>query len=243
MPKFFVSPEDISDEIILKGDNYHHAANVLRLKKGEEITVCDGSGNDYTAVISKISDGEMICGVTDFSKNAGEPEIKITLFQGVPKGDKLSLICEKCVEAGVYEIISVDLTRCVSKITKKDFEKKRERLSKISLSAAKQSKRGRVPRIGELVTLDEMLSVKNGYDLFLFPYELEETTSLKQVIRGFKGKTIALVIGPEGGFSPDEAERITEAGITPVSLGKRILRTETAGMAAIFNILYELENN
>lgn len=241
MPKFFVKPEDVGEKIYLTGDNFHHAAKVLRMHKGDRLVVCDGSRRDYEAEISEVLSDRIVCSIISGIENNREPDIKITLFQGLPKGDKMSLICEKCVEAGVFKIVPVSLDRCVVKIGKKEYEKKRERLSKVMLSASKQSGRGTVPEIASLCSFEEMLSQVGGFDLFLFPYELEEKTSLKAEIKNFNKESIALVIGPEGGFSSREAEELISAGAKSVSLGKRILRTETAGMAAVFNILYELE--
>ncbi len=240
MPKFFVEPYDVDEKIYLTGDNYHHCINVLRLREGDKITVCDGSLKDYEAEISEILSDRAVCEIISETENDREPSVSISLFQGLPKGDKMSLICEKCVEAGVFDIFPVALKRCVVKLDKKDYQKKRERLSKIILSASKQSGRGIVPEIHSLCSFDEMIAKIKDYDLFLFPYELEEEVSLKSKIKDFKGKTIALVIGPEGGFSTEEAEKLISSGAVSVSLGKRILRTETAGMATIFNILYEL---
>jgi len=243
MPKFFVPPEDVGEKIYLTGDNYHHGAKVLRLSAGDRLTLCDGSLNDYEAEVEEILSDRIVCSVISTVRNDREPGISITLFQGLPKGDKMSLICEKCVEAGVSQIVPVSMKRCVVKLNPKEYEKKRERLSKIMLSASKQSGRGKVAEISPLISFDMMLEKIKDFDLFLFPYELEEETSLKSVIRGFEGKSIALVIGPEGGFSDDEAKKLVDLGAKSLSLGKRILRTETAGMATIFNILYELENN
>ncbi len=243
MPKFFINPEDVGEKIYLAGDNYHHGAKVLRLKKGDKLTLCDGSLNDYEAEVAEITENNIVCDIISTKENDREPKLQITLFQGLPKGDKMSLICEKCVEAGVLRIVPVALDRCVVKLTPKEYEKKRERLSKVMLSASKQSGRGVVAEIAPLCSFKEMLEKIGDYDLFLFPYELEDKTSLKSQIKGFSGKKIALIIGPEGGFSVKEAEGLISAGAKSVSLGKRILRTETAGMATIFNILYELENN
>lgn len=241
MARFFAEEGDIGEKIFLKGDNFRHGAKVLRLKPGDEITVCDGKGKDYTAVVSVVGKEEIICDISDVTSNGAESEIRVTLFQGLPKGEKLSFICEKCVEAGVYEIVPVSLSRCVVRLKPSEFEKKRERFQKIALSAAKQSGRGEIPEVGSLISLDEVLARKDEFDLFLFPYEMAEERSLKSALENFKGKKIALIIGPEGGFSPEEAEKIEKSGIPAVSLGKRILRTETAGLCALFNIFYELE--
>lgn len=241
MPKFFVEPEEIAEKMYLTGDNFHHAAKVLRLKCEDKITLCDGSSTDYEAEITDVLSDKLELSIINTFQNDREPGIEITLFQGLPKGDKMSLICEKCVEAGVFKIVPVALKRCVVKLTSKEYEKKRERLSKIMLSASKQSGRGKVAEIESLISFDEMIKRISEYDLFLFPYELEDENTLKERIRGFAGKTIGIVIGPEGGFSSEESEKIIGAGGKSLSLGRRILRTETAGMATIFNILYELE--
>lgn len=242
MPKFFVNAEDIYESTVrLSGENMHHLINVLRSREGDEVTVCDKSGFDYSCVIRSIGKEEVILSITDRLSSISEPAIEITLFQGLPKGDKLSLIVEKCVEAGVHKIIPVSMSRSVVKLSGKDFVKKKDRLAKISLSAAKQSGRGIVPEIGELISFKDFLNCTDDYDLVLFPYEEAKDISLKSAIKGFEGKKIAVIIGPEGGFSKEEAEAIMCKNISPVTLGNRILRTETAGMAAIFNILYELE--
>ena len=242
MPRFFVKADDIKENgIVLSGENMHHLINVLRHKEGDEITVCDGSGFDYSCVISSVLKDEVLLEITDKCGSFSEPQIKISLFQGLPKGDKLSLITEKCVEAGVYDITPVNMARCVSKLSAKDFSKKKERFEKISLSASKQSGRGIIPKINELIEFNEFLKKKDKFDLVVFPYEEAKDVTLKSVIKDFRGEKIAMIIGPEGGFSKEEVQKLVSNGVTPVTLGRRILRTETAGMAAIFNILYELE--
>ncbi len=242
MPKFFVNNSDISgDNIYLDGENMHHLVNVLRCKINEEVTVSDSLGFDYTCTVEAISKENVILKITDKMKSAAEPCVKISLFQGLPKGDKLSLIVEKCVEAGVYDITPVNMSRCVSRLTPKDFSKKKERFEKISMSAAKQSGRGIVPSVNDLISLKEFLEKSKEYDLIVFPYEEAEGYTLKDSIKGFNGEKIADVIGPEGGFSEEEAKLIEGYGIKPVTLGNRILRTETAGLSVIFNVLYELE--
>lgn len=242
MPKFFVDEKDIlSDKIILMGENMHHLVNVLRASLKDEVTVSDGTGFDYLCSVEAINKASVELLILDKFGSEAEPQVKISLFQGLPKGDKMSLIVEKCVEAGVFDITPVDMARCVSKLSKKDFEKKKPRFEKISMSAAKQSGRGIVPEINGLIGFDEFLNILDNYDLVLFPYEEAKDVTVKSKVRGFSGKTIAIIIGPEGGFSKEEAEKLNKKGVCPVTLGNRILRTETAGMAAIFNILYELE--
>ncbi len=242
MPKFFVESHDVGESsVILTGENMHHLINVLRKTKGDEITVCDKSGYDYKCVITEIEKEQVILDITDKMGSISEPQVKISLFQGLPKGDKLSLICEKCVEAGVFEIYPVAMARSVVKLSKKDFEKKRERVMKVSSSAAKQSGRGIIPEVHGLLDFNEALMLLKEFELVVFPYEEEKQTTLKSVIKDFKGKKIAVIIGPEGGFAREESEKLTSLNIKPVTLGSRILRTETAPIATIFNILYELE--
>lgn len=242
MPKFFVNSNEISgDNISISGENMHHLINVLRCKKGDEVTVSDSSGFDYTSVIEEISKENVILKITDKMKSAAEPLVKISLFQGLPKGDKLSLIVEKCVEAGVFDITPVNMVRCVSKLTPKDFSKKKERFEKIAMSAAKQSGRGIIPEVCDLISLKEFLEKSKDFDLVIFPYEEAKGYTLKNAVKGFTGERIAVIIGPEGGFSAEEVKLIESYGIKPVTLGNRILRTETAGLSVVFNILYELE--
>ena len=242
MPKFFIDASDISESIVtFRGENMHHLVNVLRKEKGAYVTVCNSLGYDYECTIKEINKDNVILNIVKKHLSESEPKVKITLFQGLPKGDKLSLIVEKGVEAGVFKIIPVSMERAVVKLSKKDFEKKRERLKKVSLSASKQSGRGIVPEVSELISFEEMLKELDAFDYVVFPYEEERETSLKSEIKNLDAKNIAVIIGPEGGFSLKEADELKAKGITPVSLGKRILRTETAGIATIFNILYELD--
>lgn len=242
MPKFFVDENAVSDTSVeLRDENMHHLIKVLRKNKGDHITVCDKSGFDYECVIKEIEKDCVILEIEDKFGSVSEPDIEITLFQGLPKGDKLSLIVEKCVEAGVNSVIPVSMARSVVKLSAKDFLKKKERLMKVSQSAAKQSGRGIIPEVGDLINFSEMKKMLDSFELVVFPYEEEKGTTLKNIIRGFAGKKIAVIIGPEGGFAESEVNELKELGIKPVTLGKRILRTETAGIATVFNILYELE--
>lgn len=242
MPKFFVNAENISDsKAYIDGDNARHLKKVLRVSVGDLVTLCDGKGTDYNTVVAEIGENGIVCDITSVCSNENEPKTKISLFQGLPKGDKFSYIVEKCVEAGVFEITPVELKNCVVKSTKKDYEKKVDRLRKVSEAASKQSGRGIIPEIHSLVNLDELIKKKEEFDLLLFPYELAKDTTIKKPLKEFKGEKIAVIIGPEGGFSEKEANILIENGFVAVSLGKRILRTETAGAAAVFNIIYELE--
>lgn len=242
MPRFFIEKSDISEnQVLLSGENMHHLINVLRCEIGEEVTVCDKCGIDYHCTLQSIEKDCAVLKIEDITGTSSEPSVEITLYQGLPKGDKLSYITEKSVEAGVFKIIPVSMKRSVVKLSKKDFQKKKERLLKVSLSAAKQSGRGVVPEIEDLIEFKDIIPHIKDYDAVIFPYENAKDVTLKSFIREKEFKKVAVIIGPEGGFSEEEAELLVNENVVPVTLGARILRTETAGIATIFNILYETE--
>lgn len=245
MPRFFVENENIKDGVItLYGDDAGHISRVLRGKIGDRLTVCDGTGYDYEAEITEISEKEIKLAVIDTVCTISEPSVKITLYQGLPKGDKMELIIQKCVELGVFKIVPVNTERCIVKIDRNKEKKKVERWRKISESAAKQSGRGIIPDIGNVMDFDGAIkeAVKNGRAMI--PYELETERGLKAFLDDFRKENngnMAVFIGPEGGFSAGEIETALSAGVIPVTLGKRILRTETAGMCAVANTLFYLD--
>ena len=180
--------------------------------------------------------------IVDKQAFAREPEVKVTLFQGIPKAGKMETIIQKCVELGVYSITPVFMERTVV-VEKGNFSKKLERWQKVSDEAVKQCKRGLIPEINENVRFKEMVYRLKSFDLILFPYENESNYSIKDCLRNLPSKpeTVAIIIGPDGGFADSEAEMLDEAGAARVTLGKTILRTETAGMAALAMTMYELE--
>lgn len=224
-----------------KGD-IRHLSKVLRLKEGDEVDVSDSMEWEYRAEIVSIAEEEVILVILDKQKFAREPELLVTLFQGIPKAGKMEMIIQKCVELGVHAIVPVFMERTVV-VEKGNFGKKLDRWQKISDEAVKQCKRGTVPQIGQQLRFSEMAEAVKDYDLILFPYENEDDYSIKDCLRGLevKPKTIAVIIGPEGGFSEKEADALDQAGAVRVTLGKTILRTETAGMAALAMTMYELE--
>lgn len=241
MPKFFVLPKNITDnQIIIDGDDAKHIKNVLRMREKESITVCDGNENDYECEI--LSFGENLVSLRINSKNRcfAEPNVKVTLFQGLPKADKMELIIQKCVELGIDKIVPVETEHTVVKLDKKE-QKKLDRWRKISESAAKQSGRGKIPEIGNILSFKEAISKTKEYDLSIIPYEKEEIKTLKFIRDEKECKSVAVFIGPEGGFSNDEVLAAKNCNIIPITLGKRILRTETAGFSTLNIILYELE--
>ncbi|MEA5083090.1 MAG: 16S rRNA (uracil(1498)-N(3))-methyltransferase [Lachnospiraceae bacterium] len=241
MPKYFVLPENITgDTIVITGEDAKHLATVLRSEEGDCVEVCDGCGTDYCCEITAVDKKEVTLKISEKSPCQSEPKTKITLFQGLPKADKMELIIQKCVELGVEKIVPVATHRAVVKLDKKDSLKKIERWQKIAESAAKQSGRGIIPQIGEVVTFKEAVKFGAMAQGAIIPYEHEEKRGIREFVKGFSGSEVAIFIGPEGGFADEEIALAMENGILSVTLGKRILRTETAGMATVAILLYEL---
>lgn len=242
MPRFFVEPGQIVENVItVTGEDAKHIKTVLRQKVGDEILLCDGAGFDYTCIITSLSEKEIQAEIQDKSANYTEPATKITLFQGLPKGDKMELILQKCVELGVTDIFPVACARSVVKLDKKE-EKKIARWQKIAESAAKQSGRGIVPKVCHILPFREAVVAAKALDALVIPYENEKERRIRSFAQNFSGKTIGIFIGPEGGFTPEEIQLAQCAGAVPVTLGSRILRTETAGMVTLAILLYELES-
>lgn len=252
MSRFFVSPSDIDGRYIYitDKDDLHHIKKVLRLRKGDEVDISDGETWEYRAVIEETREDEAVLAILDKQKFAREPEVKITLYQGIPKGSKMEDIIRKSVELGVFRIVPVFMERTVA-VDKGNSRKKLERWQKISDEAVKQCRWGIIPKVEKPVDFSRMEDELSQYQLTIFPYENEEDKTIKDFLREnacrIKGesdensKTLAVIIGPEGGFSDEEASRLAARGICGVSLGKTILRTETAGPAAIAMTMYELE--
>ena len=242
MRRFFVKSEQIWENVItITGDDARHIRAVLRMRPGDELTVCDGAGLDYLCRIMQIEEELVTVEIQDAIASYTEPQTKITLFQGVPKGDKMDLVVQKCVELGVTDIFPVSCSRSVAKLDKKE-DKKIQRWQKIAEAAAKQSGRGIVPRVGHVLTFREAVIASKALDAQVIPYENEKRTGIREFAQGFSGQTLGLFIGPEGGFSPEEMYLAECNGMVPVTLGKRILRTETAGLVALALLLYELED-
>lgn len=243
MPKFFTARENISEsKIIINNEDVAHITKVLRLKESDEITVCDGQGYDYRALIDEIAQKEIVCSIISKEKCETEPNISVTLFQGIPKAAKMDYIIQKTTELGISQIVPVMLDRCVVKLENQKAEaKKQERWQKIANEAAKQSGRGVVPEVTMPVTLDEAIKTASELDLCFAPYECEEHKHLKEVLTSKSDiKSVGFIIGPEGGFDVSETEKIKSAGFETVTLGRRILRTETAGEAVLAMVMYEI---
>ena len=212
----------------------------MRINVGDVITVCDGAGIDYTVKVSEIGKNEIECDIIDRKKSDTEPNINITLYQGLPKAAKMDYIIQKNTELGISKIVPAKLARCVVKLENKAAEdKKCERWQKIAVASAKQSGRGIVPEIGNPMTVDEIIEDVKDYDLVFVPYECEDQSRLKTIVESAPdAKDIAFIIGPEGGFDISEIEKLKAAGIKTVTLGKRILRTETAAEAVVSMLMY-----
>lgn len=236
MPRFFIEGEP-SGEYFLDGENGRHAARSLRMRPGEALTLCDGAGKDFFCTVLRQEGEGLWVRVEEVRESRAEPEVKITVCQCLPKGDKLETVTQKAVELGAAEVWPLMSSRCVVKLDGKTGEKKAARLQKIALEAAKQSGRGTVPRVLPPAPLKAALEQAAREGEILFFYERGES-SLKSALRK-AGNRLFVFVGPEGGFAPEEAEAARSLGAPLLTLGPRILRTETAPLAALSAILYE----
>ncbi len=237
MPRFFTGQVN-RERAMIAGEDARHIALALRMKAGERLTVCDADGQDYQCVIERISPEQVELRVEEVAPSAGEPGVWITLYQALPKGDKMETIVQKAVELGVGRIVPVLTHRCVSRPDDKSMRKKCERYNRIALEAAKQCGRGRVPEVAPLVGFREAVAQMRADPLALLFYENADQP-LREVLTGRLGDRVSILIGSEGGFEPSEAAFAAENGLVPLSLGSRILRCETAPLAAITAILYQ----
>ena len=272
MQRFFVEPDNVVDgKIVIRGNDVNHMKRVLRMKVGEQVEVCDSGGFTYLCCIEDYVEGESTINKNKVKNTGSEVEkekdkksakqelvavlriekkwlndtelsSEIYLFQGLPKSDKMELIIQKAVELGVHEIIPVMSNRVVVKLDDKKSLKKVSRWNAISESAAKQSGRGIIPKVRDVMSFMEGLEFSKEMDVVLFPYELaEDMNKTKGILQGIQaGQKIGVFIGPEGGFEKEEVEKAMGAGAFPITLGKRILRTETAAIAALLMLGYEL---
>jgi len=246
MQKFFVEENQIDkDNIIITGTDVKHIVNVLRMQKDEMIQICEkNTMKNYIVKIEQIQKEKIITKEEDKLDATVESNVQIDLYQGLPKADKMELIIQKTIEIGVNKIIPVDMIRCVVKLDDKEANKKIDRWQKIAQAAAKQSKRDKVPVIENKIKIKDIISKINNYDMFIIAYEEEKTQTLKQVLNKIEDKEkyrIGILVGPEGGIDYKEIEELKQNGALSVSLGKRILRTETAPITMVSNIIYELE--
>lgn len=244
MHLFFVDENQIDGEYIkITGEDYNHIVNVLRLSVEEEIIISNRQGTEYCCIIDAIERENVNCKVLSIEKSDQELPTKIYLFQGLPKQDKMELIIQKSIELGVYEIIPVAMSRSIVKINNQNKGKKNDRWQKIATSAAKQSHRAFVPNVLEPMTFNEALNYAKNLDLIIVPYE--KATDIKKTKEIFtslsKYDSIGIFIGPEGGFDEHEINSLMSLYASVVTLGKRILRTETAGLVVLSIIMYNLE--
>lgn len=241
MYKFFVEDNQIeNNEIKIINDDLKHISNVLRMRIGEEILITNkNTAETYKCSIKEINKNEAVCAIMGKEENDTEPSVKVDIFQGIPKSDKMETIIQKSVELGVNKIFPISMKNCVAKI--KDDIKKQERWQKISEAAAKQSKRNIIPSIEKSVDMKYLCSKINEYDLVLVAYENEDKKTIKDILKNNKVKKIAIVVGPEGGLTEKEVEELIKCGAKAVSLGKRILRTETVPIAMLSMIMYEYD--
>ena len=240
MPRFFVDQQPQDGVLTLTGENAHHAGRVLRLRVGEGVTLCDGAGMDFDCTVEAVEKEAVTCRVVSCHAADTEPKQSITLFMALPKGDKMEFIVQKAVELGVSRIVPYLSKNCVSRPDK--TEKKVERWRKIAAEAAKQCGRGRLPEVAAVVPVAQAIAQAAESETALFFYENERRTGLHDALAGGVRDTVSLMVGPEGGFDPEEIRTATEAAIQPITLGKRILRTETAGFTTIAWLMYQLEN-
>ncbi|MCQ2466471.1 MAG: 16S rRNA (uracil(1498)-N(3))-methyltransferase [Clostridia bacterium] len=229
-------------ELVLDEENSRYLSQVLRMRVDEELVVVDNSRIEYICAISQITKKEVTLSIRSSSLNCTEAPYDVTLFQSVSKGERMDYTIQKTTELGVKAIYPVLSERVIVKLSGKDVSGKIDRWQKISLEAARQSHRGMVPTIKEPIEFEDALKLaKDEFDLVLFPWEEESENGIKEALKSFSGKKIAVFVGPEGGYSTEEASKAVSYGAKSVTLGPRILRTETAGAAVLSMLIYELE--
>lgn len=245
MYQFFIETSQIAeDQIRILGKDVNHMKNVLRMKPGEEIRVTDSeTSRSYRCEVAELYGETVVCHILAEEEEGSELPVRIYLFQGLPKADKMELIIQKAVELGVYQIIPTACRRCVVKLDPKKEKTKLARWQQIVEAAAKQSKRSLIPEIMPVISLREAFARSQKMQVRLIPYERAEgMEKTREILKGIRpGDEVAVFIGPEGGFEEAEIEEAMKAQIKPVTLGKRILRTETAGMTVLAFLLYQLE--
>lgn len=243
MARFFVDKEKIHEnKITIDGPDAHHIARSLRMAEGDEAVVCDGMGGEYRCTLTRIRDEECILEIIEEIDGGTEPAVDITLCMAYPKGDKLEVVIQKAVELGASRIIPFESSRCIKRPKAEKVDKQTARLSRIAEEAAKQCGRARIPTVTQPMSFAQMLKEATATDMALFCYENEEGLSIKDLISGKeRPKSVAVIVGSEGGFSVEEATMAMEAGCKSVSLGNRILRCETAPAFVLSALSYEFE--
>ena len=248
MPKFFVTTNQIEGKkISIQNEDVNHIKNVLRAKIDDTIDICDcQTSKNYICKIEQIEEKNIYCHIVEEIASNVEPHIQVSIFQGLPKADKMELVIQKSVELGVYDITPVEMKRCVVKLNDKDKIKKVQRWQKISEGAAKQSGRDRIPTIHPVINIHTLCENIKEYDFVLVAYENEKVNTLKQELKNIKQDQnkqmkIAIIIGPEGGIDKEEIAKLEEQNAKIITLGNRILRTETVALNMLSVIMYELD--
>ena len=245
MYRFYVSQEQIGEEeIMIYDSDVNHIKNVLRLEKGDWLVACDGEGVDYVCRVVDLSGSEVRLSIEKRQESGTELDTKITLFQGIPKKEKMEFIIQKAVELGVYEIVPVMMKRCVVKLSEeKKIQKKQERWQAIAEAAAKQCDRGIIPVVHPPVSMEEAFDMAGSLEYNMIPYELQDGIgeSRRIVDEACSKASVGIFIGPEGGLEEEEVQKAMDMGAHPMTLGKRILRTETAGMALLSIMMFQLQ--
>lgn len=245
MQHFFVTPSQVRDgQIFVEGSDVNHMKQVLRMRIGEEVMVSDGNNQSYLCAVKAYEDGIAVLAVKEVKEADTELSSKIYLFQGLPKQDKMELIIQKSVELGVHEVIPTVTRRAVVKLDEKKAKRKAERWQEIAKSAAKQAGRAYIPQVKDVLSYREALAYAKDLDVLLIPYELSDgMRETKEIIQAITpGQSVGIFIGPEGGFEREEVEQAVEAGAKAITLGRRILRTETAGLTTLSVLMFHLES-
>ena len=246
MQKFFVEENQIeNDKINIIGEDVKHISSVLRMQKGEQILIGSKETLEtYLTEIEEIEKEKVVAKIIEKLDTQTESNVEIDLYQGLPKADKMELIIQKTTEIGISKIIPVDMVRCIVKLDEKDAKKKIERWQKVAEGAAKQSKRSKIPEMKNKIKIKDLENIISQYDAFIVAYEEENEITLKQELKKLREQEkykIGILVGPEGGITKEEIEKLTSYNAKVVTLGKRILRTETAPIVLTSNIIYELE--
>ena len=238
MPRFFVPKQEIgSSFLVLTGENAAHA-NVLRLKNGDDVTICDGEGTDYICTVSDVANGQISLVVHSADPSQSEPKVACSVYMAFAKADKFEHVIQKATELGAAELVCFPSVRCVSRPDEKSLVKKLDRWQKIAASAAEQSRRGRIPQVIALPSYSSALARAAEADLAVCFYENEEQLTFRAAIEAAPFQTASLLTGPEGGFESEEVRQAAEAGLKICTLGSRILRCETAPLCALSALMY-----
>ncbi len=244
MPRFFVNKNQMEEKsLFIEGDDARHIARALRMAVGDEITVSDGEGKEYTALLTKIRDERCDAEISDIRESKSEPKCEITVFMAYPKGDKLEIVIQKAVELGASNIVPFESSRCIKRPDAEKSKKRTERLERIAHEAAKQCGRSKLPKVSLPISYNEMINQAKNFELPIFCYEGEGTQSLKEILQSCIDipHNIAVIVGSEGGFSEKEASLAEDASLKMANLGPRILRCETAPDYVLACISYFFE--